>query len=623
MYDYVDSLRQPPDTCLEGCARWEYLESDGCVEDQASADAKWAAGKAPANAGRNCASPGKAPGQYGSWCYCKDARKLNLSTWDYCQAEKAQPEQMNLQLSAEGQLVASFATFGPDELDGNPSCQYALAINGSEEAAWIQATTNQTTVIATGVTHAHMSPVGDRTVYLHFVRLDHLKPRASYTYSCTSGSYNRIWSPPATFRAPYASGETRLAMFGDMGVYSWNNMGNLVRDCESEEIDAVVHIGDHAYNEGDNDERRGDGYMQAYQRILSRCPWMPIVGNHEYYSNEQLSRYMDSTWENWNDISKEDKPKNMDTMDTATSALGALLSKAAFAGAGSQGPVPSGTSRWFSTDIGLVHLVALDLNLYFGTDSNNATLKQQQIDWLEKDLAAANENRDAVPWIIATSHYPLYCSECASQTMTASWYAEGFVFDANGTEMEHPPMQPEDQARIVEAQAACAAVGAGDSSSSTDTTQRDLLCDAKWATTVGASTAAAIKDIVPVIHSAGVDIYMAGHWHYYESLYPMGTPPAGTGGPPTQKNFTEPTSTVHITTGNGGPPGKDTMDSPMPALRKKSDKYGYGRVRAFNKTHFRFEQVLNGFSDEGKPGEVFDSFTIIQQTHGPFRSNHR
>lgn len=357
------------------------------------------------------------------------------------------------------------------------------------------------------------------------------------------------------------------------------------------------------YNEGDDDERRGDGYMNAYQAILARCPWMPIVGNHEYYSSEYLSRYMDSTWQNWGDVDGTNGARQHAT-STATSALGALLSRATFAGAGISGAVPSGTSRWFSLDIGLVHLIALDLNVYFGTDSSSADLKQQQADWLKKDLAAANSNRARVPWIVANSHYPFYCSECASQTMTASWYAEGFSF-INGTEVEHAPMTELEQARIASAQEQCAA-------------SNGMVCDTKWSLTVGASTAVAIKDLVPLLHAGGVDLYVAGHWHYYESLYPMGTPPQGTGGPPTQRSFVAPTSTIHVTTGNGGPPSKDTMNTPMPALRRKSDKYGYGRVTALNASHLLFEQVLNGWADEGQAGEVFDSFVVVQQNHGPF-----
>ena len=99
----------------------------------------------------------------------------------------------------------------------------------------------------------------------------------------------------------------------------------------------------------------------------------------------------------------------------------------------------------------------------------------------------------------------------------------------------------------------------------------------------------------------------------------MGTPAHGTGGPPEQSDYINPRSTVHITTGNVGPPGKDSMNTPMAALRSKSDKYGYGRVVAHNATHLTFEQVLNGYGSEGASGEVMDSFTVVQHSHGPFR----
>jgi hypothetical protein len=36
-----------------------------------------------------------------------------------------------------------------------------------------------------------------------------------------------------------------VAIFGDMGVYSWNNMANLKQDVEDGAIDLVVHMGDH------------------------------------------------------------------------------------------------------------------------------------------------------------------------------------------------------------------------------------------------------------------------------------------------------------------------------------------------------------------------------------------
>ena len=79
---------------------------------------------------------------------------------------------------------------------------------------------------------------------------------------------------------------------------------------------------------------------------------------------------------------------------TATSALGHLLSKGLYLSSGSHGAQPSGSSRYFSVDVGLVHVVALDLT--------NISLPGQ-MEWLAQDLAAADANRDAVPWIVVTS----------------------------------------------------------------------------------------------------------------------------------------------------------------------------------------------------------------------------
>lgn len=72
-----------------------------------------------------------------------------------------------------------------------------------------------------------------------------------------------------------------------------------------------------------------------------------------------------------------------------------------------------------SSDLGLIHLVGLDLNNF----------DPDQMAWLEKDLAAANANREnvthryrkhleerlcficQVPWIMVTSHFPLHYSK--------------------------------------------------------------------------------------------------------------------------------------------------------------------------------------------------------------------
>ena len=59
-----------------------------------------------------------------------------------------------------------------------------------------------------------------------------------------------------------------------MGHSRYNNMKNLQQDCATGTIDAIVHMGDHCYDLGQADDRRGDAYMNALQPLLSVCPWV-------------------------------------------------------------------------------------------------------------------------------------------------------------------------------------------------------------------------------------------------------------------------------------------------------------------------------------------------------------
>ena len=36
-----------------------------------------------------------------------------------------------------------------------------------------------------------------------------------------------------------------------------------------------------------------------------------------------------------------------------------------------------------------------------------------------------------------------------------------------------------------------------------------------------------VPDLEPLFLKHGVDVYLAGHWHYYESLWPVKSPPPG------------------------------------------------------------------------------------------------
>merc|ERR1712176_371504 len=108
---------------------------------------------------------------------------------------------------------------------------------------------------------------------------------------------------------------------------------------------------------------------------------------------------------------------------TATSALGAFLTTSMHHGPGLMGRHPSNTSRYFSLDFGLVHLVALDMNMYYGDDPCGEPCRKAQLAWLEEDLQLANANREAVPWLLVFSHYPMYCSGCNAKQVSSAYYA--------------------------------------------------------------------------------------------------------------------------------------------------------------------------------------------------------
>ena len=199
-----------------------------------------------------------------------------------------------------------------------------------------------------------------------------------------------------------------------------------------------------------------------------------------------------------------------------------------------------------------------------------------------------------MPWVLAFSHYPMYCSGCNSKQVSARYYASDEAeFCGNGN---------------ASASAAFAA----------SRPEEDVNLGAS------ASSDGIVTDLQPLFEKYSLDLYLAGHWHYYESLWPTR---AGSGnckacGKPTQKSFDKPQATVHVTTGNGGPPGADTFCesgsgapdcNSIPATRKQTNQWSYGRVIAHNRTHLTFQQLLN------KDGSLFDEWTIHQPSH-PFES---
>jgi hypothetical protein len=87
-----------PQSCPQGCARWDNLSADGNTKKQSDVNAMWSGGSPPQGASNTCAQPSNNTGT-GPWCYCAGT---NNDSMGYCQdrnlaasACKAVPNSLN------------------------------------------------------------------------------------------------------------------------------------------------------------------------------------------------------------------------------------------------------------------------------------------------------------------------------------------------------------------------------------------------------------------------------------------------------------------------------------------------------------------------------------------------
>jgi hypothetical protein len=103
--------------------------------------------------------------------------------------------------------------------------------------------------------------------------------------------------------------------------------------CEEGAVDAVIHMGDHAYDLAWAGDRHGDAYMNAFEPTIASCPWLPIIGNHEADDGDHYQHYAAMAWGEEFGLSGNqnfpaaDQHRGAESVSTATSALGRFLTK--------------------------------------------------------------------------------------------------------------------------------------------------------------------------------------------------------------------------------------------------------------------------------------------------------
>ncbi|XP_071958115.1 acid phosphatase type 7-like [Antedon mediterranea] len=264
---------------------------------------------------------------------------------------KPVPEQIHISYGDNPtEMVVVWSTPSP----GVPSVLYGLVNDNKTEQA-------------TGTSKHFTFGNPDGLQYLHRVKLKNLTPGSKYTFKVQTDDED---SQPFEFTAMRDgyNWSPNLLIYGDMGVKGGApTLLPLNREASSGLMDAIIHIGDFAYDLHDEGGKVGDDFMNRIQSLATKLPYMPVVGNHEIANEFSHYRYRFST-------PNTDWPIPIDKM-------------------------------WYSFNMGNVHFIIYSTEVFFtyGPDYT-------QYQWLQADLIKANKNRDKQPWVIALGHRPMYCS---------------------------------------------------------------------------------------------------------------------------------------------------------------------------------------------------------------------
>lgn len=258
----------------------------------------------------------------------------------------------------------------------------------------------------------------NRTWYTHAATMTGLKLNTEYFYRVGS---SELWSEVRSFVNRRQGAPYRHVILGDLGAACGFSVCDACtahsevcdsKTCAGKKLglvseigkaDMMLQVGDFAYDLDKNDGKTGDQFMRNIEQFASRLPFMVSHGNHEDGTNS-LAHYIERfRSQPSNAIPATFKTANGETTNT----------------------------MYFSWDYGLIHYVSISTELWFGVRDNKTTLATM-LDWLKKDLAATNKQRDVTPWIIVEGHRSIYCScdgDCDSAAMTVRKDMEPILFE--------------------------------------------------------------------------------------------------------------------------------------------------------------------------------------------------
>lgn len=221
------------------------------------------------------------------------------------------------------------------------------------------------------------------TQYIHTVIFTGLIPGQIYVYRVGT-SPESVWSDQFTFHAMKDGTDwsPSVALYGDFGFSNHQSLQRLSIDKEKNMYDAILHVGDLAYDMDSDNGYVGDKFMNMIQPLAAELPYMTCPGNHENAYN--FTHYK----------ARFNMPTDM-----------------------------NGDNMFYSFNMGPVHFISLSTEHYFFLQYGVTQILRQYY-WLIEDLEEATkpENRKLRPWIITMGHRPMYCSNTDKDDCT-KWHS--------------------------------------------------------------------------------------------------------------------------------------------------------------------------------------------------------
>lgn len=199
------------------------------------------------------------------------------------------------------------------------------------------------------------------------------------TLQATNTNYFLTLPPPNTTR------KLRFLAIGDCGNNSTNQVNvknTFLNFIGANDVDAMILLGDNAYNSGTDAEYQTNFFDIYKNDLLQNIKLYPAPGNHDYGNN----------------------PANTGNTGSTPALSMPYHLNFTVPSAGEMGGVPSGVKNYYSFNIGDVHFISLDS---YGKDNSNTTnlydTSGAQATWLKADLAANTKK-----WTVAYFHHPPY-----------------------------------------------------------------------------------------------------------------------------------------------------------------------------------------------------------------------